>query len=468
MIMNKTKRIDLPYNEEAERTVIGSVLCSKDALYKVLSILHEDDFYIAKNIYVYRAILSAHTKRLNIDILVITEELLLMNVLDNVGGVEYLKECCDCYISLATLDTYINIVKDNSDLRKFLVAIREIDDDFKQEKIESIESFIKASQEKIRTCIVQSRTGNFKELKNYNIEALDEISSQKTSGDKYNTGITCGYENINKFTNGFHRGEVTILGARSGVGKTALALNMAYRAASRSNVPVAIFELEMKGTRLAKRMLSMVGAVDGFKIETGCVDKLDQLKLQSAAKELDQLKIFIDESTNNTMIDIENKTRQLQEKYPDLGLVVVDHMSIVKSEGGKKNDTRVDEMRKISQGLHSLAKELNVAVLAVAQLNRDSVKGEIRRPKMSDIKESGAIEQDADVIILLFDSLYENNKPALEEKLKNVRVIEAIIAKQRNGRDGVANLIFSRQYSRYDEPSPEFDDQIKKINNQMF
>ena len=165
-------------------------------------------------------------------------------------------------------------------------------------------------------------------------------------------------------------------------------------------------------------------------------------------------------------MDIETKTRQLLDKYPDLGLVVVDHMSIVKVVGGKRSDTRVDEMRKISQGLHSMAKELNVAVLAVAQLNRESVKGEIRRPKMSDIKESGAIEQDADVIILLFDELYENNKVKPDDKMKDIRHIEAIIAKQRNGRTGIAHLLFLKNFSRYDSPSKEWEKQYNDMAKQ--
>ena len=458
-------RYDLPYNEDAERTLLGSILCSKDALYKVLSSLTEEDFYLGKHQLIYRAVVSVQTKRLNVDCLTITEELMLMNQLENAGSVDYLKDCIDSFISLASIDFYINIVKDNSDLRKFLTTIREIDKEYKEGALDSIESFIKDSQEKIRSCIETSRTGNFKSLKTYTNEAMIEISNQKTSGDGYTTGITCGYDNINKFTYGFHRGEVTVIGARSSVGKTALALNMAFRAAQRSKIPVAIFELEMKGTSLAKRLLSMVSNVEGYKIETGNLSNLDKLKIQSAAKELEGVTIFIDETTTNTLMDIETKTRQLLDKYPDLGLVVVDHMSIVKTVGGKKNDTRVDEMRKISQGLHSMAKELNVAILAVAQLNRESVKGEIRRPKMTDIKESGAIEQDADVVILLFDSLYENNKANEDDKMKDIRHVEAIIAKQRNGRSGIANLIFQRQYSRFDMPSKEWEEQLAKINS---
>ena len=166
-------------------------------------------------------------------------------------------------------------------------------------------------------------------------------------------------------------------------------------------------------------------------------------------------------------MDIEIKSRQLLEKYPNLGLIVVDHMSIVKIKGGKKTDTRVDEMRKISAGLHEIAKELNVAILAVAQVSRDSVKGEVRRPKMADIKESGAIEQDADVIILLYDELYENNKAKQNKLLENVRHIEAIIAKQRNGSTGIADLIFYKQFSRFELPSKELEVQMAFNSNEF-
>ncbi len=462
----KKRNRDLPFNEEAERVVIGSSLLSNDALYKILSLLSEEDFFLGKHQLIYRAIISVQSKRIKIDVLTITEELMLMQQLEAAGGVDYLKKCTDTVVALASLDFYINIVKDNSDLRRLLNTIREIDTEYQEQSLESVESFIKSSQERVRTCIETSRTSSFKSIKTFSNEAVLKMENQKTSEDGYTTGITCGYDNINKFTNGFQRGEVTILGARSSVGKTTLALNMAYRAALRGKVPVAIFELEMTGVSLAKRMLAMSSNVDSYKIETGKLSNEEKMKVHYANKELESLPIFIDDSTGNTLMDIENKTRQLLDKYPDLGLVVVDHMSIVKIAGGKKSDTRTDEMRKISQGLHALAKELNVAVLAVAQLNRDSVKGEVRRPKMTDIKESGAIEQDADVIILLYDELYENNKIKPEDKLKEARHIEAIIAKQRNGRKGIAHLLFCMQYSRYDSMSADWEKQYDELAKQ--
>ncbi len=463
--MTKRNR-DLPFNQDAERVVLGSLLVSKEALYKVLAVLSEEDFYVGKHQLIFRAVVAIQNKAITADIYTVTEELLLQQQLENVGGVEYLKECTDTVVALATLEFYLNIVKDNSDLRKFLMTIRDIDSEFREDSLDSIEQFIKVSQEKVRTCIQESRTSSFKSLKNYSDEAVLKIENMKASGDGYTTGITCGYENINMFTHGFQRGQVTVVGARASVGKTALALNMAYRAAQRAKVPVAIFELEMTGVDLATRMISMVGYVDSSRMVTGNLTKEERLKIHHASKELESLPIFIDEDSNNTLIDIKNKTRQLLDKYPNLGLVVVDHMSIVKTVDGKKNDTRVDEMRKISQGLHSLAKELNVAILAVAQLNRESVKGEVRRPKLSDIKESGAIEQDADVVILLYDDLYENNKVKPDDRMKDVRHIEAIIAKQRNGRTGVANLIFYKQFSRYDQPSKEWEEQLRQINSE--
>ena len=463
--MARTRKKELPYNFEAEKTVIGSAICSKEALYKILSILNKEDFYLQKHQIIFEAIISLQSKHLNVDSLTLVEELELMNQLDEAGGVEYLPECIDNFISLSALDHYIDIVKDNSDLRKFLQTIRDIDYDYSTKPIDSIESFIKDSQDKVRNCIENSRTSSFKSIETYTDEAILKMRNQKVSGDGYTTGITCGYESINRFTNGFQRGEMTVVGARSSVGKTALALNMAYKAASLSKTPVAIFELEMTGVSLAKRLLSMVSGVEGSKIETGKLSEDDKCKLQMASNELNALPIYIDATTGNTLLDIENKARQLLDKCPDLGLVVVDHMSIVKTTGGKKNDTRVDEMRKISQGLHDLAKELNIAILAVAQLNRDSVKGEIRRPRMSDIKESGAIEQDADVIILLFDALYENNKSNYDKTSEDVRHVEAIIAKQRNGRSGIVNLLFFRQFSRFDMPTPKWDEELSNLNN---
>ena len=459
------KRENLPFNIDAERVVLGSAIISKDALYKIISVIEETDFYDNKHRLIYKAIISLINKRMDIDIYTISEELLLTNNFINIGGADYLKLCTDMVTALAALDFYINIVKDNANLRNLLLTIKDINDDYEQEEITSIQEFINNAEEKIRNVTQKNRISTFKPLETFANEAIIQINNQKHQSDGYTTGITCGYENVNKYTNGFQRGEVTIVGARTSVGKTSLALNMAYKAA-KSGTTVAIFELEMTGESLAKRMIAMASNVSLSKIMTGNLNDIDKVKVYGVSQEIISLPIFIDDGPNS-LIDIENKCRQLLEKYPELGLVVVDHMSIVKIVGGKKNDSRVDEMRKISQGLHAMAKELNVAVLAVAQLNRESVKGEVKRPKMVDIKESGAIEQDADVILLLYDPLYENNKIKKQLNLpEDVRHIEVIIAKQRNGSTGIVDLLFYKQFSRFETPSKEWQKEIAELRNE--
>ena len=459
------KRKDLPFNHDAEMVVLGSAIISKDALFKILSVLEETDFYEGKHQLIYRAIVSLNNKKIDIDAYTLTEELMLMNVLEDVGNVEYLQQCSDKVVALASIEFYINIVKDNSNLRNLLTAIGDIRDSYINEEIDSIQEFIREAENKIRDVTKENRISSFKSIETFASEAVIQIDNQKHSGDGYTTGITSGYENINKFTNGFQRGEVTIVGARTSVGKTSLALNMAYKAA-RKGTTVAIFELEMTGESLAKRMIAMASNVSLSKIMTGNLNEIDRVKIYSASQEVMALPIFIDDGPNSLM-DIENKCRQLMEKHHELGLVVVDHMSIVKVVGGKKSDSRVDEMRKISQGLHTMAKDLNVAVLAVAQLNRDSVKGEVKRPKMVDIKESGAIEQDADVILLLYDPLYENNKLKKQSSMPDdVRHIEVIVAKQRNGNTGIADLIFYKQFSRFEIPSKEWQLEIAAMRNE--
>ena len=459
------KRENLPFNIDAERVILGSAIISKDALYKIVSVIEETDFYDNKHRLIYKAIISLINKRMDIDIYTLSEELLLTNNLSNIGGIDYLKLCSDMVSALAALDFYINIVKDNTNLRNLLLTIKDINDDYEQEEITSIQEFINDAEEKIRNVTQKNRVSTFKPLETFANEAIIQINNQKHQGDGYTTGITCGYENVNKYTNGFQRGEVTIVGARTSVGKTSLALNMAYKAA-KSGTTVAIFELEMTGESLAKRMIAMASNVSLSKIMTGNLNDIDKVKVFGVSQEIISLPIFIDDGPNS-LIDIENKCRQLLEKYPELGLVVVDHMSIVKIVGGKKNDSRVDEMRKISQGLHAMAKELNIAVLAVAQLNRESVKGEVKRPKMVDIKESGAIEQDADVILLLYDPLYENNKIKKQLNLpEDVRHIEVIIAKQRNGSTGIADLLFYKQFSRFETPSKEWQKEIAELRNE--
>ncbi len=461
----KKRRNDLPFNHESEMIVLGSAIISNEALYKILSVLEEADFYEGKHQLIYRAIISLVNKKIDIELYTIAEELSLMNSLEFVGGVDYLKECSDIAVAISAIEFYINIVKDNANLRNLLTTIRDINEDYLNSELDSIEDFIKQSEERIRSVTANNRVSSFKSIETVANEAVLQIYTQKNSGDGFTTGITTGYSNVNKFTNGFQRGEVTIVGARTSVGKTSLALNMAYKAA-RSGSTVAIFELEMTAESLAKRMIAMASNVSLSKIMTGNLSDIDKVKVNHASKEIISLPIFIDDGPNS-LIDIETKCRQLIEKYPELGLVVVDHMSIVKVVGGKKSDSRVDEMRKISQGLHSLAKELDIAILAVAQLNRDSVKGEAKRPKMVDIKESGAIEQDADVILLLYDPLYENNKIKNNGNLpEDTRHIEVIVAKQRNGNTGIADLIFHKQFCRFDIPSDEWQREIAAMRNE--
>ena len=461
----KKKREKLPYNIDAEMVVLGSAIISNDALYKILSVLEEDNFYLGKHQLLFRAIVSLVNKRIAVEAYTLTEELTLMNVLDDIGGVEYLQECSDKVVALSAVEFYIDIVKDNATLRKLLLTISDIEQAYLDEQIESIQDFIREAEEKIRDIVKDNRISTFKPIETFTNEAVIQIENQKHSGDGFTTGITSGFENINKFTNGFQRGEVTIVGARTSVGKTSLALNMAYKAA-KSGATVAIFELEMTGESLAKRMISMVSNVSLSKIMTGNLNEIERIKIVTASEEIMSLPIFIDDGPNS-LIEIETKCRQLMERYPELGLVVVDHMSIVKIVGGKRSDSRVDEMRKISQGLHTMAKGLDIAVLAVAQLNRESVKGEVKRPKMVDIKESGAIEQDADVILLLFDPLYENSKIKKDSSMpEDVRHIEVIVAKQRNGNTGIADLLFYKQFSRFELPSKEWLAELAAMRNE--
>ena len=461
----KKRKLDLPFNHDAEMVVLGSAVISKDALYKIISTLEEADFFEGKHQLIFRSILSVVNKKVDVDVYTVTEELLLTNSLDEIGGVDYLQFCTDKVVALAAIEFYINIIKDNSNLRKLLQTVRDIDDLYLNEEIDSIQDFIKESEEKIRDVTKENRTSSFKTMKNIATEAVLQIENQRHSGDGYTTGITTGYENINRFTNGFQRGEVTIVGARTSVGKTTLALNMAYKAA-RSGATVAIFELEMTAESLAKRMISMASNVSLSKIMTGTLSDIDRVKVSTISKEIMALPIYIDDGANS-LLDIETKCRQLMEKVPSLSLVVVDHMSIVKIVGSKRSDSRVDEMRKISQGLHSLAKELDISILAVAQLNRESIKGEVKRPRMVDIKESGAIEQDADVILLLYDPLYENNKLKADNKMpEDIRHIEVIVAKQRNGNTGIADLLFYKQFSRFELPSKEWQAEMIAMRNE--
>ena len=486
----KVAKSDLPYNEQAEQACLGSALLSKDAMYSVLSSLQEDDFFEGRHQLIYRAIDNLRVRGVNVDTLTCAEELLNLKELDNIGGVEYLQLCCDSMVAFANLDHYINIVNDQSTLRKLLETIRQIDFKYHSEEIENINDFILKSEEMIKDATERRRVSTFKKTRDVAVEVEGIIRSTKELGEDEVTGLNTGYEDINKVTQGFQISNLVILAARPAVGKTALALNFAYRAATRAKKPVAIFSLEMSSELLVRRLIASESLIPLKNLSTGQLNGEQRLKLSDAVKRVGSAPIYIDDTPGNKLMDIIAKSRKLQATEPELGLIVVDYLGLVETSGNK-GDSRQEEVRKISLALKQLAMELKVPVLALSQLSRD-VEKQNRKPQLSDLRDSGSIEQDADVVMLLHredygkeskSNKYENKKldeltPEERKKLSmgqkhqmltesmsgDASYVDVIIAKNRNGQTDVVPLFFYKSYGRFDTPPKEWKEQMRALS----
>ena len=491
----KKAKTDLPYNEHAEQAVLGSALLSKDALYTVLSSLNESDFFSGKHQLIYRAINNLRERGVSVDLLTCSEELLNLKELENIGGVEYLQECCDSMVAFANLDHYIAIVNDQSCLRKLLVTIRDIDRKYHMEEIENINDFILQSEEMIKEATEKRRISSFKPTKDVAPEVEAIIKSTRELDEDDVTGLNTGYKGINEKTQGFQRSNLIILAARPSVGKTALALNFAYRAATRGKVPVGIFSLEMSSELLVRRLIASESYIPLQNLATGKLSGEQRLKLANAVRKVSEAPIYIDDTPGNKLMDIIAKSRKLQAKEPKLGLIVVDYIGLVETSGkGRGSDSRQEEVRKISLALKQLALELKIPILALSQLSRD-VEKEKRRPQLSDLRDSGSIEQDADVVMLLHREDYgkeSKNNPAGNKKLGDLSeeerkklsygqqqqmladsmpgdasYVDVIIAKNRNGQPGNVPLFFYKSFGRFDTPPKEWEEQMKEATSMM-
>ena len=493
MARSKAPR-DLPYNEQAEQAVLGSALLSRECLFNVFSTLNEEDFFLGKHQLIYRAIRNLFDKESAVDVLTVTEELMNMKELETIGGVEYLQQCTDSMVALSSIDYYVNIVNDQAVLRRLIQSCRDIDYQFLNEEIKDVNDFISQSEVVLKNATEKRRVSEFQKAETVAQRVKMSLETPKEIKTDGINGLTTGFDSINKITQGFHPGDMIIVAARPSVGKTALALNFAYRAANRTNKPVAIFSLEMPAEQLVTRLIGTESSVSLSKITTGNLVGVDRAKVANAIYKIGQLPIYIDDSPNGKLMDIIAKSRKLQANNPDLGLIIIDYLGLISSGSSRSTDSRQEEVRKASLALKALARELRVPVIVVSQLSRSvEQRGENKRPILSDLRDSGSIEQDADVVMLLYrEDYYKDSKAPSnsgDKKMKNlsgserfemvkeqkekitgesmvgdVSFVEVNIAKNRNGQTGKSYLFFYKSFGRFDEPSEEWLKQMREIN----
>lgn len=494
--MAKKPALDLPHNSKAEMACIGSALLSKDCLYSVISELEEGDFYEGRHQILFRCLKTLAEKKIAVDVLTVTEELMNIKELENVGGVKYLQDCSDSMVAISSLEFYIRIVKDQSVLRSMLITIRDIDDNYRNHEIEDVNDFVQQSEIAFKNSTEKRRVSTFKTTKEI-AKAVELSWDNVVASDSEDNliGLSSGFTPIDKFTQGFQKGEITIVAARPSVGKTALALNFAFKVATRKGIPVAIFSLEMASELLVKRLIAAESHVSLKKINSGNLLGQERAKVAQAIKVLSNAPIFIDDSANIRLMDIIAKSRQLQAKYPDLGLIIVDYLGLVTTGSSSRGaDSRQEEVRKISLALKGLAKDLRVPIVVVSQLSRDVEKRDSKKPMLSDLRDSGSIEQDADVVMLLYRDDYYNKRHGDEagnKKMKNLSdaekfrlvkeqkekelgdqmpgdasYVEVNIAKNRNGQTGIAGLFFYKAFGLFDTPNDEWQEQMRNITEE--
>ena len=434
----------MPQNIEAEMSVLGCAFLNKNALTKICEDLYPDMFYSDANKKLFEAIKRCYDEKIPIDITTIKEELDKKKNLSAVGGIDFISEVIDSVATAANLDYYIKIVKDKAVIRNLIETATDIVTNAYEED-EDLTHILDDAEKKILNVVKERQTSDFIHIKDAIAvaqENLEKLSQNK--GDI--TGIPTGFYDLDKVTSGLHAGEMIIIAARPGMGKTAFALNIATYAAQNTKQAVAIFNLEMPAEQLVNRMRSAVGQIDSSKIRTGNMSHEDWKRINEANSQLAETNIQIVDDAGITAAEIKAKCRNLANKEEGLGLVIIDYLQLVTS-GGKRPESRQQEVSDISRSLKTMAMELKVPVIALAQLSRNAEKRENNQPMLSDLRESGSIEQDADMVLFINRNDYYKAKEQLDAS-KNV-VADIIIAKHRKGSTGKFQLLFELNMSNF-------------------
>ena len=427
-----------PHDIEAEQAVIGSMLTDQEAVYAAIERLKPEDFYREDNKQIYTAILNIYNKAEPIDIITLKAELSSMGKLDAVGGLEYIVELPEKVPTTANVDRYIKIVEEKSLLRNLIRAANEIlSSGYAQE--DDVENIVDHAEKKIFDVMQKKSQKGYTTIKDVLVESftkLEELYNQK----EHITGVPTGFAELDKKTAGLHGSELILIAARPAMGKSAFALNIGSYAATRANVPVAIFSLEMSKEQVGNRILCSEALVDSNNVRTGELNDEELGKLAETSGELSQAPIYIDDTPGISVMEISAKCRKLKLEK-NIGLVIIDYLQLIQGSG--KTSSREQEIAEISRSLKILAKEIEVPVIALSQLSRAVEARPDHRPMLSDLRESGSIEQDADIVMFLYRDDYYNE----DSEKKNIA--EVIIAKQRAGSTGTVELAWLGKYTKF-------------------
>ncbi|MBC1935970.1 replicative DNA helicase [Listeria grandensis] len=438
-----------PQNVEAEQAVLGAVFLQPEALITASEILMPDDFYRQGHQLIFQAMLELSDQGKAVDVVTIYEALASTGKIEDVGGLPYLTELSGAVPTAANLEYYAHIVEDKALLRRLIRTATQIaTDSYARE--DEVETLMDEAEKNILEVSSRKNVGAFKNIKDVLVKTYDDIEIlHNRQGDI--TGIPSGFSALDHMTAGFQRNDLIIVAARPSVGKTAFALNIAQNVATKTDENVAIFSLEMGAEQLVMRMLCAEGNINAQNLRTGSLTADDWQKLTIAMGTLSNSGIYIDDSPGVRVNEIRSKCRRLQQEA-GLGMIVIDYLQLISGSGRNGGENRQQEVSEISRSLKALARELKIPVIALSQLSRSVESRQDKRPMMSDIRESGSIEQDADIVAFLYrDDYYDHES-------ENDGTIEIIIAKQRNGPVGTVQLAFVKEYNKFVNLEVRYDD----------
>ncbi len=431
-----------PHNKDAEQYVLGAMCLSKNAINVARDRLDVEDFYYPAHQVIFAAIERLVDSKMPVDVVVLTDDLTRNNLVEDAGGVDYIAKLVAYTASAANIDSYVKIVEEKALLRK-LIATSEDIGNMAFNSDDEIKDILDKSEQLILSVVKKRQSTEFKTVSDVLRDVRKNLEYLQTV-DGAVTGTPTNFTDLDKMTNGLNANELIILAARPAMGKTAFALNICQNIALNTNKAVAVFSLEMGADQLMNRFISSVGQIDASKLRTGKLDGKEWDQLNSAMAKLSNAKLYLDDSAGITVGEIRAKCRRLAARE-DIGVVVIDYLQLITGSARAASGGRQNEVSEISRMLKLMALELGVPVIALSQLSRGVESREDKRPLMSDLRESGSIEQDADIVMFLYRDDYYTK----ESTDDNVSTVELLLAKHRSGPTGKIELSFVKNYSKF-------------------
>ncbi|KHM52540.1 DNA helicase [Anaerovibrio lipolyticus] len=434
-----------PQNIDAEQAVLGAMLIKKEAIAEVSQILRPEDFYRDAHKIVYEAMLALFNKNEPADIVTVSDYLNNENLMEKVGGVTFITALANTVPTAANVTYHAKIVREKSDLRHLINTATDIAG-MAYESSDDVADVIDKSEKMIMEVANRQNVSAFTPMRDIVMETFDKINVLYESKGGL-TGIPCGFTDLDKLTSGLQASDLILVAARPSMGKTAFTLNIGAHVALKEHKNVAFFSLEMSKQQLVQRMLCSEGGIDSQKLRKGELDKTDWSKLVNVANKVAEAPLYIDDTAGITVMELRSKARRLKAEK-GLDLIIIDYLQLMQGRTGKgATDNRQQEISEISRSLKAVARELNVPVIALSQLSRSVESRQIKRPMLSDLRESGSLEQDADIVMFLYREDY------YDPETVNKNITEVIVAKHRNGPVDTVKMFFKKEFTRFNDLS---------------